>query len=58
MRKYLLISSYIRKPFLIQYITLQVQLLHSEFTYTVYEEISIFFFISVGLVQTSCLIWG
>jgi hypothetical protein len=43
MGKYLRISSYIRKPFLILYMTLQ--LLHSEFPD--YEENLIFFFIKV-----------
>jgi hypothetical protein len=41
--KYFGMSSYIRKPFLI----FDLQLLHSEFPYTVYDENFIVFFISV-----------
>ena len=47
MGKYLSISSYIMKPFLIcTYMTLQ--LLHSEFPYTVYKENFTFVFISAA----------
>ncbi len=42
-----------RRPLVIQYMTLQ--LLHSEFPYTVYEENLIFFFISVVWMHWSCI---